>query len=74
MRAIILLACLLSGCAVPTAIPTGNPLTDMLVNVALEETARVIVTNQAGSLLARLSPEPQCQRGRSGVLYCGDWQ
>lgn len=69
----VLLALALMGCAVPTVIPTGNPLTDMLVNTALMEAARPVIAGEAGPLLAKLAGEPECVRGRSGVLYCGRW-
>lgn len=85
MKRLLLLACLLlPGCAatsVPTIIPTGNPITDLLVNTALVEVARPIIANEAQALLGgttslvALLPgaQSECRRGRSGVLYCGKW-
>lgn len=72
-RIFLLLALALPGCAVPAVIPTGNPVTDMLVNAALTEAVRPVITGEAAPLLAKLAGEPECVRGRSGVLYCGKW-
>ena len=74
MRCPLLLAMLLTGCAqLPPVIPTGNPLTDMLVNVVVEETARAVITDSMPDVLAMLTPEPKCVRGRRGLTYCGNW-
>lgn len=75
MKRLLLLCCLLasSGCAIPTVIPTGNPITDMVVNVALEEAIRPVITGEASHLLANLIPQPECIRGRRGLVYCGRW-
>lgn len=74
MRLALLLALLTSGCAyLPPVIPTGNPLTDMLVNVAVEEAARAVVTDKLPDITALLTPRPECVRGRRGLTYCGNW-
>lgn len=73
IRLIFALCLFLSGCAVPVVIPTGNPVTDMLVNTALMEAARPVIAGEAAPLLAQLMGEPDCVRGKSGRLYCGQW-
>lgn len=72
-RLLLFLCLLLPGCAMPTVIPTGNPITDIVVNVALEEAMRPVITGEAGNLLSSLSPEPKCRRVRD-MVFCGDWR
>ena len=61
MRSLVLCALLLTGCAYPQTavyIPTGNPITDVLVLALVQEAAtavaREVVSGQAPCLLAAL--------------------
>lgn len=87
---LLVMAFSLSGCGMmtsgglPTIIPTGNPITDVLVSAAVQEGAKVLAENvvpalmgDTGAAVAALMPrdaQPVTRSRRSPTLtYVGNW-
>lgn len=65
------IACLLlAGCAqLPVVIPTGNPVTDVIVTVAVEEGTRYVASRLAPALL---DTRPVFSPDERHALYPGE--
>lgn len=76
---VVIMAASLCGCAnLPLAyIPTGNPVTDVLVTAMVQEVGGAIASEIIGGGISRsisrlLSPKEDCRRIHN-MVFCGDW-
>lgn len=73
MKKILLLCLFLQGCAtLPVYIPTGNPITDVIVTAAVEEGVRYAVANQIAPALFGPVPRMTDYHDYGGVLPRGE--
>lgn len=71
------LICLLCGCAAaPTYIPTGNPVSDVVVNMAVQEGAMAILKSNRRNIMSMIDGRSQYECRKitvvRGVAFCDD--